>query len=77
MTNLIRLLFFVKDKTVTMLSELNNNDVVKKKQRLEYSFALILEIIKQLRLAIRLNLKLTRDQELKLIKEIEAIFNQE
>lgn len=60
-----------------MLSELNNNDVVKKKQRLEYSFALILEIIKQLRLAIRLNLKLTRDQELKLIKEIEAIFNQE
>ena len=58
-----------------MLSELNNNEVVKKKLRLEQSFVLALEIIKQLRLAIKLNMRLTKDQELKLIKEIELIFN--
>jgi hypothetical protein len=57
-----------------VFSELNNKDIVKKKLRLKSSFVVVLELVKQLRLALRLNLKLTKDQELQLIKEIESIF---
>jgi len=57
-----------------VFSELNNKDIVKKKLRLKSSFVVVLELVKQLRLALRLNLKLTKDQESQLIKEIESIF---
>jgi|GEM_PF-3820259 len=59
-----------------MLSELNNTDVVKKIQRIEVTFTLILEIIKQLRLALNLNMKLTKEQKNRIIQELESIFNQ-
>lgn len=69
------MLFFVKHKSVTMLSKFNNSEVVKKKIRLQQAYLIIIELLKQLELSLKLNLNLTKEQKILLVKEIEKILN--
>lgn len=57
-----------------MFSKLNNKKVVKKKQNIELTYLNVLELVKQLKLGIKLGIKLTKEQENKIILEIQSIF---